>query len=87
MTAFRNGGAGVARLTSLDGGPITPDDNNDLPWTTVEIHLGGGGDLEVIYHDQTEVKVLPALTAGRHSLALSRILAANTTATDISVSY
>lgn len=84
--AYRSGSS-MTRLTSEDGDPIAPSDVTKLPYTTVEVHLGGGGDLAVRYKDQSAVKVLPALTPGRHSLAVDYIMATNTTATNISVSY
>lgn len=65
---------------------ITPHDTNDLAFETRGVLVGVAGDLEVIGADDTTAVVLP-VQAGWNPIAVTRILAANTTATGIVAAY
>lgn len=62
---------------------ITPDDSADLPFETRALMVGEAGDLAVRLADGQEL-VLPALRSGVvYPLAVTRVLAAGTTALSI----
>jgi hypothetical protein len=61
---------------------ITPHDTNDLAAATRAIVIGTGGDLEVITVGG-ETVVLPNVPAGILPLRVTRVLAGNTTASDL----
>ena len=51
--------------------------------TTRGVHIGVAGDLEVRLKDMTTTETIPSVTAGDHPYRIDEIVAAGTTATDI----
>ena len=63
---------------------ITPSDTVDLAEITRGLYVGVSGDVEVILDRMTAPVVFVGLAAGVvHPLRVRRVLAANTTATDL----
>ena len=79
----------VFGLIAHDAVQVTPDDAADLPGgpTNVGLWVGGTGDLHVTMHSGAEVtfKAVPAGTLLR--LAVRRVWATGTTATNIVALY
>lgn len=65
---------------------ITPSDSADLAYLTKELHIGGAGNLAVMWPDGT-TSTLIGITAGRHPYSVKRVLDTGTTATNITASY
>lgn len=60
---------------------VTPHDSNDLTYVTRGLYVGGAGNVEVIMHGTQQV-VFSAVPAGTIlPIRVSRVTAANTTAT------
>lgn len=68
----------------IDGFSITPDDDNDLAQLARAIHVGVGGDLEVITWQGTTL-VFKNIPSGTRfdTVYAARVKATNTTATDL----
>ena len=66
------------------GFAVTPDDNNDLTYQTRYLYAGVSGDVKAtLAHDGSTV-VFKSLAAGvLHPIAVSRVWATGTTATNI----
>lgn len=63
---------------------ITPSDTVDLTYPTRAIYVGVGGNLEVILNDDTvAVVLLGVVTGGFYPLAIKRVKAGSTTATNL----
>ena len=79
----------VVGLTAYDAAAVTPNDVTDLPDgpTTVGLWVGGAGDLHVTMHSGSEVTfaAVPAGTLLR--VAVRRVWAIGTTATNIVALY
>ncbi len=67
------------------GAPVVPHDTNPLAATTSAVYVGGAGNLEVQLENDSAPWVINAVAAGTLlPIAATRILANNTTATNIS---
>jgi hypothetical protein len=87
MTDFftRPGNSGVQSSGAM--AIVTPDNSNDLPYTTRGVLVGGAGNLEVVpatlLAGQTSV-IIPSVVAGTFlPISVNRIRAAGSTATNI----
>lgn len=63
---------------------ITPSDTVDLTYPTRAIYVGVGGNLAVIMgDDSTAITFLGVVTGGFYPIAVDRVMATNTTATNL----
>lgn len=67
---------------ATDGFAITPDDNNDLPQDAV-VYVGVTGDLNVVTIYGNQVLYSNVAQGFHHPVAVKRVLATGTTATNL----
>lgn len=77
-----------ATLSASPEGPVqhaiavTPDDGADLPRLTRALYIGGAGNVQVQLKDGSTV-LFSGMGAGWHPVRVARVMATNTTASDI----
>lgn len=66
---------------------ITPSDDADLTFATRAIYVGTTGDLTVILRDDTAPVTLKSAAVGYHPIQARRVMATDTTATNLVALY
>ncbi|MBJ3775078.1 spike base protein, RCAP_Rcc01079 family [Acuticoccus mangrovi] len=72
-----------ASAPAADAFSITPNDGTDLATAARAIYVGGGGDLAVVTLGGTSITFVSVAAGSVLPCSVARVLATNTTATDI----
>ncbi len=66
-----------------EGFPVVPDDNNELPFVTRSLYVGGGGDINLILVNGASLFFANAAPGFCLGLRVRKVLKSSTTATNL----